>query len=102
MWTPDELLGGGCLADLWDGAPADYCRAELANPGLDISGDGRLDSARLLVGESVILASDTNGDGFVDAITQIGVDNAFEAWRISELPASEHQRWQRGDDGLLA
>ena len=108
MWTPDELAGGGCLGDLLGeregsaGVSPELCRPELLNPSLDLDGDGIHDSARLLVGESVIVATDYSADGYIDTVASFDADGTYTVWNVTKPAASEGEQWQINDEGLLA
>lgn len=72
----------------------------LTGPTVDLDGDGVLDTRVFGDDAGVTVATDVDGDGFVDHLTRVARDGAYAAWEPTR-DADGTVRWQRTDDGAL-
>ncbi|QNG20313.1 hypothetical protein G4H71_12725 [Rhodococcus triatomae] len=67
----------------------------------DIDGDGVLDTQTFSVGDSTVVASDTDGDGDADHLTMFDSDGGFESWEFRRADDGS-ESWTRTDEGSLS
>lgn len=82
-----------------DTGPADG-NVGLGDPTVDLDGDGALDTRAFADPGGVTVASDLDGDGWVDHLTRVESDGEYAAWE-PRREADGTVRWDRTDLGRL-
>ncbi len=73
---------------------------ELEHPTQDIDGDGTLDTTTTSSDDGVIVATDTDLDGYADHLTIVEGGGDFASWEFHHnLDGEPH--WERTDHGKL-
>ncbi len=101
--------GSGAVPDEFDPAAAAVW-ADEAVPTADLDGDGILDTVvadsaatevGIFAGEGLLVATDTDLDGYTDRLTAIEDDGEYGVWELHrELDGTT--RWTRVDQGNLS
>ncbi|MFD5810150.1 DUF6802 family protein [Rhodococcus aetherivorans] len=69
-------------------------------PAVDVDGDGLLDTVTFATADALVVASDTDADGWFDRVTELGDDGRFGVWQFRRgVDGAEH--WTRIDEGHL-
>lgn len=98
MMQDDMLLcAHGLGEDPVDTDPGEWA---LHDPTVDLDGDAVLDTRAYADGDAVLVASDLDGDGYVDHATSVGADGEYSAWQAHRQPDGA-LRWERTDHGRL-
>jgi hypothetical protein len=72
----------------------------LAEPTVDLDGDGIVDTRVFQDADGMTIASDLDEDGWVDHITRIEEDGSYAAWE-PRREADGTVRWEPVDEGRL-
>ncbi|EME51900.1 hypothetical protein G352_25092 [Rhodococcus ruber BKS 20-38] len=69
-------------------------------PAVDVDGDGLPETVTFATAEALVVASDTDADGWFDRVTELGDDGRFGVWQFRrDVDGAEF--WTRIDEGHL-
>ena len=72
----------------------------MEHPTQDIDGDGTLDTNTVTVDHSMVVATDTDLDGFADHLAVVDPSGEYASWQFEPGPDGE-AHWVQSDHGRL-